>query len=204
MDWIKILEIVLSLLGNCRTNRTREEVVKSVTELGPFERLALRLHFKKLGYTKEQVKEAMSIVEGFTTDPDDANEIVAAAEEQVQATGQALKGNDAVAPVVALLALLWLPATSSAASFLDTLLPPLVIAEVETDEQIQKVEPAQRAHKEEATQKEDAVQKQPATQKSKAAASRRFSLRRPFGGLFSRWNGRVRANRVSRSAGQCG
>lgn len=95
MEWLAILELILSFLGECRESRSRSQVIDSVENLGPFERFALRLKMRRAGVSREDQATALGIVqqEGAGWNRDECEELVLCAEEMAKQNGMQLVGD---------------------------------------------------------------------------------------------------------------
>jgi len=110
MDWITVLSELLKFIAECRKNRSRDEVVDSVKNIGPFQKLAFRIHLRRSGYSKQDVSAAMVVLEdgianGLIDTKEEIEQLVASAEETALSEGKSLYSGSAMGCVILALSL---------------------------------------------------------------------------------------------------
>jgi hypothetical protein len=86
MPWLQILEMVLSLIAECRERKSRKTMRNHIQSGGRFERLVLRMRVRQAGGDSNDIEAANSMLvscQGCTNE--EADSIILAAEADAPA-----------------------------------------------------------------------------------------------------------------------
>ena len=94
MEWIAVVELIISLLAKCRENRRRRSIQKSVRRGGRFERLIVGIAVRRSGGTAEDVKLAHSLIDACKNcTEEDASAILDQVEDKARLLGVTMLGD---------------------------------------------------------------------------------------------------------------